>query len=495
MKRREFLLQASAFAAVSAVPSLRAASQARVRGANEDIRVAVIGFNGRGKDHIQGFRGVKGVRLVALCDVDRHVLDGGKQELDKAGIDVATYTDARKMLDSSEIDAVSIATPNHWHSLMAIWAIQAGKDVYVEKPVSHNVWEGRQLVLAARKHSAIVQTGTQSRSNPGLRDAIAWVHEGNIGAIKLVRGLCYKPRMSIGKVDRATPIPDSVDYDLWCGPAPKTPLMRQKLHYDWHWQFSTGNGDLGNQGIHQMDIARWVLGENTLSPKVLSVGGRFGYEDDGNTPNTQFVYHGYKKAPLIFEVRGLPRSKELMAAKWGEKEMPDYKGAKIGVVVNCENGYVVIPSYESATAYDPKGNVIKTWKEGADHYANFISAVRSRKNSDLNAEIEQGHLSSGLCHTGNISYLLGTELSPAAIQDRLKGEPEAAETYGRLAEHLEADGIDLAKTPARFGELLAMNPTTERFVGNAKADLLLTREYRKGFEVPSYSLPTATSRA
>ena len=487
MNRRKFIIQTSALAALTAAPMLKASSAARVRGANEDIRIAVVGFNSRGEEHIHGFKSLKGVRLVALCDVDRQVLDKHKQSLAAEGIDVATYTDVRKLLESPEIDAISIATPNHWHSLMAIWAIEAGKDVYVEKPVSHNVWEGRQLVLAARKHSAIVQTGTQSRSNPGLQEAIAWLHAGNLGAIKLARGLCYKPRASIGKVSGPTAIPDYIDYDLWCGPSPKAPLMRKKLHYDWHWQFSTGNGDLGNQGIHQMDIARWVLGENALCPQVISVGGRFGYVDDGNTPNTQFVYHGYKKAPLIFEVRGLPRSSEfLQAQKWGEKEMPDYKGAKIGVVVDCENGQLVIPSYESATAFDTNGKEIKHWKEGGDHFANFIAAVRSRNKSDLNAEIEQGHLSSALCHTGNISYQLAQELPKSAIADRLKGTPGAAETFDRLADHLDKDGIDLEKTNARLGAFLTMNPTTERFVGNAKADQLLTREYRKGFEVPSY---------
>jgi predicted dehydrogenase len=497
MNRRQFLVQTSVFATAAAVtPAFSAESQQRIRGANEDIRVAVIGFNSRGTEHIRGFRALskKGVRLVALCDVDQKVLEREKAALSKEGIEVAGYTDARKMFESADIDAVSIATPNHWHSLMAIWAIQAGKDVYVEKPVSHNVWEGRQLVLAARKHNAIVQTGTQCRSNPGLQEAIAWVQAGNLGKIKLARGLCYKPRASIGKVTEPTVVPDSIDYDLWCGPSPKTPLMRKKLHYDWHWQFQTGNGDLGNQGIHQMDIARWALGERAVSPRVFSVGGRFGYEDDGNTPNTQFVYHGYEKAPLIFEVRGLPRSKDLMAKSWGEKEMTDYRGSKIGVVVDCEHGYLVIPSYDSATAYDTEGKEIRKWKESADHFANFIAGVRSRKSSDLNADIEEGHLSSALCHTGNVSYQLGQSLAPAAIRERLKDNSEAAETFGRLAEHLAADEVDLEKTPAKLGAFLAMRPSTERFVNNPKADRLLTREYRKGFEVPSYGAASPTAR-
>jgi predicted dehydrogenase len=368
--------------------------------------------------------------------------------------------------------------------LLSVWACQAGKDVYVEKPVSHNAWEGRQIVLAARKYGRIVQTGTQSRSNPGLREAVAWIHEGNLGKIRVARGLCYKPRQSIGKVSGPTSIPGSIDYDLWCGPAPVTPLMRQKLHYDWHWQFVTGNGDLGNQGIHQMDIARWILGETTLSPAVFSVGGRFAYMDDGDTPNSQVVYHAYAKAPLIFEVRGLPRSRQFKSDGLG-KNMPDYRGAQDGVVVDCEGGHVVIPSYDSAIAYDKGGKEIRRWKRGADHYANFISAVRSRKPGDLNAEIEEGHLSSALCHTGNISYQLGQKLAPEAIRDRLKDQPEALESFGRLAEHLEANGINLSATPARLGAWLTMNPRTERFTNSNAANHLLAREYRKGFEVPS----------
>ena len=215
----------------------------------------------------------------------------------------------------------------------------------------------------------------------------------------------------------------------------------------------------------------------------FSVGGRFGYVDDGDTPNTQVVYHAYRKAPLIFEVRGLPRSREFHTDGWG-KNMPDYRGAQIGVVVDCEGGHMVIPSYDSAIAYDKAGKEIQRWKKGADHYANFIAAVRSRRTGDLNAEIEEGHLSSALCHTGNISYQLGQDLSPGEIRERLKGRGPALESFGRLAEHLEANGIHLAHTPARMGAWLEMNPRTERFTNNKAANPLLAREYRKGFEVP-----------
>jgi predicted dehydrogenase len=479
--RRSFLKSTALAASAFALP---AASWAAVRGANEDIRVAVIGFNGRGKDHIDGYRKLKGVRIVALCDADKKVLERGAQTLKDADIEVKKYVDVRDLLASDDIDAVSIATPNHWHALMAIWACQHGKDVYVEKPVSHNVWEGRQIVRAARKYGRIVQTGTQSRSNPGLQEAVAWIHAGGLGEIRLVRGLCYKPRMSIGHVDGPQPIPDFVDYDLWCGPSAKRELLRKNLHYDWHWDYETGCGDVGNQGIHQMDIARWVLRQNQLSPRVLSVGGRLGYDDDGNTPNTQFVLHDYPEVPLIFEVRGLPRSREFQSEAQWSRNMPDYKGARIGVVVDCAGGTMVIPSYDSAIAYDDKGNELRRFQGGGDHYANFIAAVRSRNSGQLNADIEQGHLSSALCHTGNLSHRLGQKTDPEEIRDHLAFTSAGRETFGRLTEHLAANGVDLRRRPLTLGATLEMDTARERFTNNEAANNLLSRAYRYPFIVP-----------
>lgn len=480
--RRSFLKSSAIAASALALP---ASSWAAVRGANEDIRVAVIGFNGRGKDHIEGFSKVPGVRLVALCDVDKKVLEREATKLKDAGNSVQTFVDYRELLARDDIDAVSVATPNHWHALMAITACQQGKDVYLEKPVSHNVWEGRQIVRAARKYGRIVQTGTQSRSNPGLREAVAWIHGGGLGEVRLVRGLCYKPRQSIGHVPGPQPIPESVEYDLWCGPAPKKELLRKNLHYDWHWDFDTGCGDIGNQGIHQMDIARWVLRQNALSPRILSVGGRLGYDDDGNTPNTQFILHSYPEVPLIFEVRGLPRGKEYQSDALWSRNMPDYRGARIGVTVDCADGTMVIPSYDSATAYDEKGNLVRQFKGSADHFANFIDAVRSRNPGQLNADIEQGHLSSALCHTGNISHRLGRRMAPEAIRDHLAFSPAARETYDRMVTHLQANGVDLIRRPLTFGAALEMDPRQERFIHNDAANQLLTREYRYPFVVPA----------
>ena len=489
--RRDFLKTSALTAAAFATPSfLSAASASRVIGANDEIRVAIVGFNGRGKDHIGGVRSLqkKGekVRIVAYCDVDSEVLAKGVADAEKAGEKVTGYTDLRKLLENRDIDVVSIASPNHWHALGAIWSVQAGKDVYLEKPVSHNVFEGRKIVEAARKYGKIVQTGTQSRSSHAIKEAVEWVRAGNLGKIKVARGLCYKPRNSIGKVSGPTAIPANIDYDLWCGPAPKVPLMRKNLHYDWHWVWDTGCGDLGNQGIHQMDIARWFLGEMALSPKVFSVGGRLGYVDDGETPNTQFVYHDYAQAPLIFEVRGLPSSKSVIKnGGWGSNNMDRYHGGSVAVVIECEGGHVLVPNYSSATAVDNAGKEIKKWSGAKDHYDNFYAAVRSRKHTDLNADILEGHLSSALCHTGNVSVRLGKTLKPEEIKDRLKSNPTANETFERMAAHLAANEVDIAATPLAFGEFLEMDPKKEKFTNNRKANQMLTRDYRKGFVVPN----------
>jgi predicted dehydrogenase len=480
--RRSFLKSSLlAGASVALWPGFaRSASRStlnRVIGANEDVRYAVVGFNGRGKDHLKEMREVKGTRLVALCDVDRNVLQHELKQCENQGEKVRGYTDVRALLDDDEIDVVTFATPNHWHSLDAIWAIQAGKDVYVEKPVSHEVWEGRQVVNAARKYNRIVQAGTQCRSSHGIAEAIDWLREGHLGKILRARGLCYKRRPSIGKVTGPQPIPASVDYDLWCGPSPKQPLMRTKLHYDWHWVWPTGNGDLGNQGIHQMDLGRWILGEKELSPRVWSIGGRLGYVDDGTTPNTLIAFHDYKAAPLIFEVRGLP-------SEDGSKQMDKYHGADIGVVTDCEGGSMVIANYSAATLFDKDRKEIKRFEGSSSHFANFIEGVRSRKMEALKADILEGHLSSALCHTANISYRLGSQRSPEEIREAIKSIPDVAESFGRMEQHLGANRVDLQRTPATLGAVLRMEPGTERFIGNHPANQLLSRHYRAPFVVP-----------
>ncbi len=464
----------------------------------DTLNVMTVGFHSRGQSHIGGMLALKdrGVRITALCDVDQKVLNSGVDQLAKKDVKVTAYTDMRKAFENKDIDVVTIATPNHWHSLAAIWAIQAGKDVYVEKPVSHNVWEGRQLVNAARKYKKIVQTGTQSRSSrAGIGEAVKFVQSGQLGKILIARGTCYKRRDTIGKIAGPQPIPEGIDFDLWCGPAPKDELLRAKLHYDWHWQWNYGNGDLGNQGIHQMDIARWFTGEMELSPRVWSVGGRFGYVDDGQTPNTQIVYHDFKKAPLIFEVRGLPAKPAMVEevvengkkTKQKKESMDNFMGSSVGVVIHCEGGHVVVPNYNGGVAYDKDGKEIKKWNGAVDHFANFIDAVRSRKPEDLHAEILEGHLSSALCHTGNVSYRLGQQASPDAIKEQIKGDRDASATFERMVEHLKANKVDITKDKATIGPVLTMNPKSETFIGNAEASKLLTRDYRKPFVVPTIS--------
>ena len=305
LNRRTFLKSTALGAAALSLP---ARSWAAVPGANDAIRVAVVGFRGRGEDHISRMRGLKekGACVVALCDVDRKVLDAGVEAFAKREEKVDAYTDIREMLENKNIDVVTIATPNHWHALAAIWAVQAGKDVYVEKPVSHNVWEGRKIVEAARKYGKIVQAGTQSRSSHAIKEAVEWVRAGNLGKIRVARGLCYKPRTSIGKVDGPQPPPPEVDYNLWCGPAPMAPIRRKQFHYDWHWIWHYGNGDLGNQGAHQLHSARLALGVK-YPTQISSMGGHFLFDDDQETPNTQVAtfefQDGGKKKLLVFEVR------------------------------------------------------------------------------------------------------------------------------------------------------------------------------------------------
>ena len=281
MNRRGFLAQSAGSLVAPALLSKAAVN------ANDTVRVAVVGMNGQGKEHIKEYTGMPKVELAALCDVDESVLAKRMKELEARNLKPATYVDIRKLLEDKTIDAISTATPNHWHSLATICACQAGKDVYVEKPGSHNVWEGRKMVEAARKYNRIVQVGTQSRSSPALREAVEKLREGLIGDVYMARGLCFKWRDTIGRKPEE-PVPAGVHYDLWLGPAPKRPFSQNRFHYNWHWNWEYGNGDIGNQGIHQMDLARWGLGVK-LPTRVQSMGGHFMFDDDQETPNTQEI--------------------------------------------------------------------------------------------------------------------------------------------------------------------------------------------------------------
>jgi predicted dehydrogenase len=414
LSRRDFLkASAKTTAGVAALRGITMLTRPeRVFGASDRVRVAVCGLHGRGKDHLAGYSHVPNVEIAALCDVDENVLN---KALARVSSKPQTFVDVRKLLEDKSIDAISIAVPNHWHSLMAIWACQAGKDVYVEKPCSHNFWEGHQLVAAAEKYNRMVQHGTQIRSAPAIQEAIKGVRSGAIGDVYLARGICYKWRDTIGH-KLPEPVPAGVHYDLWTGPAPMKPFTRNRFHYNWHWIWDTGNGDIGNQGVHQMDVARWGLGLK-FPNRVSAVGGHFMFDDDQQTPNTLNCAFEYdlpngKRKMLEFEVRHWITNREAGIGAAGLVAGMGDSNA-IGDIVYASNGYLATGD-EDACAY-------KTWlgrdqKEGphgheaGDHYANFIDCVRSRNKEDLNAPIEEGHLSCALLHLANASYRLGRAL-------------------------------------------------------------------------------------
>ncbi|HYV39624.1 MAG TPA: Gfo/Idh/MocA family oxidoreductase, partial [Gemmataceae bacterium] len=389
---------------------------------------------------------------------------------ERQGAAPAVVQDLRRVMDNRDIHAVTIATPNHWHCLAAIWAMQAGKHVYVEKPLSHNIWEGRRCVEVARATNKMCQVGMQTRSSPGVRDAIQFIREGGIGQVRVARGLCYKPRGSIGRGNGT--VPGTCDYNLWCGPAPQRPLNRQRLHYDWHWQWDFGNGDIGNQGPHQLDVARWALGKNELPRAVQSVGGRFSYTDDGETANTQVAWFDYGEQQLIFEVRGLTT--------------PRLRGIDIGAIIYGTTGYAVITQPATARVYDLDGNLTRTFNAPETHFANWISAIRSGRREDLHADVLEGHLSASLAHLANISYRLGTARPFEPRQNIFGDSANAQNTMVLMEEHLAANNVNLANTNLMVGRRLTVDPTNENFPQeNAATNAMLTREYRTGFVVPA----------
>ncbi|MGH7943872.1 MAG: Gfo/Idh/MocA family protein [Opitutaceae bacterium] len=459
--------------------------------ANGDIRVAVVGINSQGRGHMLDYcTKLPGARLVAICDVDSKVLAERKAMCEKEGVTPTTYGDYRKVLEDKNIDAVVLASPNHQHSLQTIWGLQAGKDVYCEKPLSHNVWEGRQAVEAAKKYSKnIVQAGTQNRSSEDIVDAMAFVRSGKIGRIKWARALCYKQRDSIGNTTGPQPVPETIDYNQWTGPAALVPPHRNSpkngtVHYDWHWFWNYGGGDITNQGIHQMDVARWFLGEPGLPPTVMSFGGRFGYQDDAETPNTLISVLGYAKAPLIFEVRGLPMKAEMRA-------MDKYMGTDVGVVVQCEGGYVTIGSSGGAVVYGNDKTKIESFAKNTlgQHRANFVKAVKERK--VVHGLIEECHYSSALCHLANVSYLVGKEKSNAELADAIKSDVNTKDSFARMLDHLKANEVNVDSTRTTVGPLLKIDGKTEMFTGSestivkaANSSPLRKREGRGEFKIP-----------
>ena len=477
------------------------ASQTRLFGAanpkgsaNGDVRLGIIGFNAQGWGHLQNYlpgskTKLDGAVLAAICDVDDAVLGKGRDAANKAGLKVAEYKDYRKMLEDKNVDAVLIATPNHQHSIMTIAALMAGKDVYVEKPLSHNIWEGRQAVEAAKKYSKnIALIGTQNRSSEQIMAAVEFLRSNKLGKIKWVTGTCYKPRDSIGLTQGDQKIPAGIEYDLWTGPAelkaPRRNGSKGPIHYDWHWFWNYGGGDISNQGIHQMDVARWLLGGKGLPKSVISFGGRFGYRDDAETPNTLVSVFEYDEAPLIFEVRGLGRKK-------GMRAMDVYRKSSVGVVAQCEKGYINIAENGAAVAYDNDGKQIKVF-EGADnkaHRENWIKALKTRKVT--HGLLEEGHYSTALCHLGNISYLAGAEKSNQQLAEAVAANVTTKEAYWRTLDHLKANEVNLDETKPIVGPLLQVDGKREMLVHSDKViadaannSIIRKRAGRAPFTIP-----------
>ena len=477
LNRRSFIKHTLATAATVTIAGTK--SSGKVLGANDTIRIAVCGLNGRGGSHVDEFGKMKNVEIVYLVDPHKGTWKNRQSQLAKLGRGEAkTATDIRKVLEDKELNAVSVATPNHWHSLITIWACEAGKDVYVEKPCSHNIHEGRIAVEMARKHKCVVQHGTQSRSSQSGADMAALAKSGKLGKLLVSRGLCYKDggtggttRGDIGTKPTKTP-PGELDFNIWLGPASEQPYHENLVHYRWHWFWDFGNGDIGNQGVHDMDKARWFIPGAAWPKSVISFGGRYANNDQGQTPNAMVTVMDYDGTLLIFETRGLKSQK--------------YLGQDIGNTLHFEEGVV------SGGKFYPKGKgdgepvpkVASDVKIGGDHFANFIECVRNRDTTKLHADIELGHVSAGLCHLSNISYRLGKETEYDPKLGKLSGSEFGTETLGRMAEHLKDSGIKFDGKNLRVGRKLDFDGKAERFVNDKEADAMLTRNYRKDFAVP-----------
>tara|TARA_B100000963_G_scaffold100440_1_gene86849 strand:+ start:326 stop:1663 length:1338 start_codon:yes stop_codon:yes gene_type:complete len=439
--RRKFIKNTvSASTATFLAPSIISAS---VFGANDRINAVVLGVNGRGKNHISSLMKQKNVHVTKLCDPDKNLLIKRQREFkNKYNKDVSLEQDLRKVMDDKDIDVVSIASPNHWHALSVIWACQAGKDVYVEKPGSHNIFEGRKMVEAAQKYDRIVQHGVQLRSSPAINEAIGLLRDGYIGNVYMARGLVFRWRGDIGDKGFSS-IPKGLDYDLWTGPAPKRPFTENLVHYNWHWHWDYGNGDVGNQGIHETDLCMWGL-DVGLPTKITSMGGKFLWDDCKEVPEVLTSVYNYPEEGKIiqFEVRPWCTNTE--------------EGATVGNIFYGDKGILVVDGYSKYKTYLGKDRTPgKSGDDGAKeasgmdrgsggtdgHFTNFIEAVRKHDSGILTAPIETGHLSSGLAHLGNIAY--------------------------------------------RMEKVLTFNPQAEKFVNDPEADKMLTRNYRQGFEVPN----------
>ena len=484
--RRDFLAT-SAVAATSGGALSKIASAQSVN-KNGEIGIGMIGVGGRGGALAQGFESAKGSKIVAVADPDakRSTQTGQKFRAE-------SYEDLRKLLDDKNVDAVVIATCNHWHCLAAIWAIEAGKDVYVEKPLSHSQWEGRQVVNAARKHNKIVQLGTQQRSDPMQEEAKKFLHEEKaLGEILYAQANRLGPRASIGKRETPLPIPPEIDYDLWCGPAQMRDLYRSNFHYDWHWDWNTGSGEMGNWGVHILDDVRNVAYQDSVTtPKrILACGGRVAWNDAGNTPNVHYVYFDTGSFPTLIALSNLNKGPDQRGG-WSSKAGRAVSSSGSGYVIACEGGYY-LGQRGSGKAVDKNGKEIRKFKGGdinALHKANFLEAVRTRDNSTLNAEIETGHHSTGWCNLANVGFRAGQEFDAETAQS-INPESETWELLlGEMKSNLAKFDVKPSDTEIRMSPILTHNPETEKFEGEhaLAANRFLKRDYREKYAVPEVS--------
>ena len=467
--RRQFIKTSAAAAAVFSTFTISGTkSSGRVLGANDTINVAVAGIGGRGMDHIGMFKDYEKVRVTWSIDPDEKRAARGKKKAETVGGKTIAAQDVRKALDDENVDAFSIASCNHWHSLITYWAVLAGKDVYVEKPMSHNVHEGRIVVDAAKKHKRIVQHGTQRRSKPGNARIKEAIRSGKYGEVLVCRISGCGDRGSIGHA-KYEPPPTHIDFDLWLGPAPKQPYHKNLVHYNWHWFWDFGNGDIANDGVHHMDNARWGLAGGTLPDRVWSLGNRFKWNDQAQTPNVQIAVFEFGKTIFIFEAINMD-GEDINKEKHGYYTT---EGMIRGKMFYPKNG----GKPEKVHGPDPKIT------PGGPFRA-FVHAMRTRKDEDNNAPPLEAHYSCSLCHLANISYRLGEEVSFSKKNKAIGDNKHVVETFEKVQEVVKINGMKLEETKYRMGRVLQFDPKTEKFVGDEQANRLLTREYRKPFVVP-----------
>ncbi|GAB6165889.1 Gfo/Idh/MocA family oxidoreductase [Thermostilla marina] len=473
-QRRRFL------GALAAAPVVMSKSWAQTP--SRRVRVAVCGCGWRGGQLIPQFAGIEQAEIVAVCDPDTSRL-AEKLALakDKTGTSsIRAVRDIRRVIDADDVDAIVLSTPNHWHALATIWGLQAGKHVYVEKPVAHDLWESHRMVEAAAKYGKVVQGGTHRRSFRTIRRIMERIAQKEFGNVRRAHVVIYRFRESIGRRDTPLPIPEEVDYNLWSGPAQMVPLYRNAFHYDWHWMWETGNGELGNNGSHMLDLARWTLQQEGLAPRVVSIGGRYLWNDAGETPNTQVAFFDYRPAPLVIEVRNLP-------AEPGGRDCGKYRGLSAGFVIECDEA--TIQGTNGYTVLDSKGKIVESAeeKETDQNPRNFIEAVMADRPSSANCPMRTAHFSCGLALQGNISHRIGRQAGTVDIRKAAGVDADFRETCDRMLEHLERLGFDADRLQASIGPLLTWDDKQAVFVGphaEAANRLLRRTKVRPPFVVP-----------